>query len=166
MKEENRLVVSGVLMLKTGKDFQKGFKFLNFQDLLKQKKSKKQLLTLRKSIQETQDLFENFNYPTTHALAKKALIHFLTTRLHYFGEYEDSIAANEEILFHSCLSPILNIGLLTPKQVVDETIKFSEKKKIPINSLEGFIRQVIGWREFVRGVYHTIGKTQRKGKFF
>lgn len=110
--------------------------------------------------------FSSFNYPTTHVLAKKALTHFLKDRLYRFGDYEDAIVKDEEILFHSCLSPLLNIGLLTPQQVIDETIKFSQKHKIPMNSLEGFIRQLVGWREFVRGAYHAIGHKQRKGNFF
>ncbi len=109
---------------------------------------------------------DHFNYPTTHLLAKKALMHFLEKRLLHFGDYEDAIVQNEEVLFHSCLSPLLNIGLLTPSQVIDHTIKFSKKHKIPLNSLEGFIRQLIGWREFVRGVYHAVGEKQRKRNFF
>lgn len=86
--------------------------------------------------------------------------------MHHFGDYEDAIVQDEEILFHSCLSPLLNIGLLTPRQVIDETIKFNKKHKVPLNSLEGFIRQLIGWREFIRGIYHTVGEKQRKRNFF
>lgn len=109
---------------------------------------------------------DSFNYPTTHTTAKKALRHFLQKRLHLFGDYEDAIVQKEQILFHSCLSPLLNTGLLTPNQVIEETIHFSKEYKIPLNSLEGFIRQIVGWREFIRGVYHLAGQKQRNENFF
>lgn len=109
---------------------------------------------------------EEFNYPTTHALAKKALMNFLKNRLYSFGEYEDAIVQKEKVLFHSGLSLLLNVGLLTPQQVIDETLAFSKQHKIPINSLEGFIRQLIGWREFIRGVYHLFGQEQKKKNYF
>ena len=105
-------------------------------------------------------------YPTTHKEAKLALKNFLETRLHLFGCYEDAIVQQEEVLFHSQLSLLINVGLLAPSVVVEETISYGEKTKIPLNNLEGFIRQVVGWREFVRGVYHLVGKTQRKKNFF
>lgn len=107
-----------------------------------------------------------FFYATTHEEAKLALKDFLQNRLYFFGDYEDAIDPNEEIIFHSALSMLINVGLLTPNQVVQETIAYANKNEIPLNSLEGFIRQVIGWREFVRGVYHAIGDKQRKGNFF
>ena len=59
----------------------------------------------------------------------------------------------ENFLFHSMLSPLLNVGLLSPLEVVNTAIKFAKENDIPLNSLEGFIRQIIGWREFIRGVY-------------
>ncbi|MBS0653173.1 MAG: cryptochrome/photolyase family protein [Verrucomicrobia bacterium] len=107
-----------------------------------------------------------FNYPTTHAQAKKALKNFLEKRLNFFGDYEDAIAQKEQILFHSCLSPLLNAGLLTPDQVIAETMRYCLKHEVRLNSLEGFVRQVIGWREFVRGVYGAIGEKQRIQNFF
>ncbi len=109
---------------------------------------------------------DSFNYPTTHLLAKKALKNFLENRLQFFGDYEDAISQKESILFHSCLSPVLNIGLLTPDEIIEETIEFCKNHKVALNSLEGFLRQVIGWREFVRGIYHTIGEKQRTSNFF
>lgn len=107
-----------------------------------------------------------FNYPTTHAAAKKALNDFLENRLEFFGDYEDAIVQNEEILFHSCLSPLINVGLLTPEIVVNEAIEYSRKHNVPLNSIEGFVRQVIGWREYIRGIYHSIGEKEREGNFF
>ncbi len=61
---------------------------------------------------------------------------------------------------------MLNTGLLCPDYVVKETLQYAKDHSIPINSLEGFIRQIIGWREFVRAVYHVIGEEQREANFF
>ncbi len=107
-----------------------------------------------------------FNYPITHAGAKKALKDFLENRLGYFGDYEDAIVQNELILFHSCLSPLINTGLLTPEVVIKEAIEYAQNHKVPLNSIEGFVRQIIGWREYIRGVYHAIGEKERVGNFF
>lgn len=98
---------------------------------------------------------EDFFYPITHKTAKKWLNNFIKKRLQFFGTYQDAIMKDEPFLFHSLISSILNIGLITPKQVVDTTIKYYEqnKKKIKINNFEGFIRQVIGWREYMRMLY-------------
>jgi deoxyribodipyrimidine photolyase-related protein len=107
-----------------------------------------------------------FNYPITHLDAKKALKNFLENRLKFFGDYEDAIVEKESVIFHSVLSPLLNTGLLTPDILIKETIRYSKKEDIPLNSLEGFIRQVIGWREYIRGLYHFIGEEERSGNFF
>ena len=79
---------------------------------------------------------------------------FLDERLLSFGKYQDSID-EKTFLFHSVISPYLNSGLLSPKYVVFKILEKFEKDKIPINNVEGFIRQVIGWREFMRGVYNN-----------
>lgn len=107
-----------------------------------------------------------FVYPTTYKEAHKALDDFLKHRLHLFGQYEDAIVRKEPILFHSQLSLLINVGLIIPDQVIKETLSYASKHDVPLNSLEGFIRQVIGWREFIRGVYHTIGDDQKKKNFF
>jgi deoxyribodipyrimidine photolyase-related protein len=86
-----------------------------------------------------------FMYPVTHTEAKTWLAEFLDERLERFGDYEDAIPQRERTLFHSLLTPMLNTGLLTPSYVVQETLK----RNAPVNSKEGFIRQVIGWREFI-----------------
>ena len=109
---------------------------------------------------------DHFVYPTTHKEARRALKDFLENRLARFGDYEDAIARREGVIFHSRLSMLINVGLITPHQVVKETMAYANKHEVPLNSLEGFIRQVIGWREFVRGVYHAIGGKQRKENFF
>lgn len=104
---------------------------------------------------------EHLYYPTSHAQAKKWLQHFLKHRLENFGPYEDAIVQGESWLWHSILTPMLNVGLLTPQQVVDETLKFAQKNDSPLNSVEGFVRQVIGWREFIRATYEDLGVAMR-----
>lgn len=100
-------------------------------------------------------------YPTSHRSASKWLDAFLKTRFDRFGDYEDAILEDESWLWHSVLTPMLNVGLLTPKQVVERTIKFSKSNDVPLNSIEGFIRQIIGWREFMRATYEELGVTMR-----
>ncbi len=92
-------------------------------------------------------------FPTTFEGAKEALKRFCAKRLKQFGEYQDAIVAEEDgdFLFHSVLSAAINAGLLTPKDVIDEVLNY--KQKVPLASLEGFIAQVLGWREFMRAVY-------------
>ena len=102
-----------------------------------------------------------FNYPINRDQAFKSFEEFLHNRFHYFGDYEDAISKEDSILFHSVLTPYLNIGLITPKEVIEKVIEFSKNYSIPLNCLEGFIRQVIGWREFIRGVYEFSGIKQR-----
>ncbi len=100
-------------------------------------------------------------YPTSHDAASKWLVHFLENRLARFGDYEDAILAGESWLWHGVLTPSLNTGLLTPGQVLDSTLTFAARNETPINSLEGFVRQVIGWREFIRATYQDIGVLMR-----
>ncbi|MEJ2004055.1 MAG: FAD-binding domain-containing protein, partial [Cyclobacteriaceae bacterium] len=109
---------------------------------------------------------DNFIYPVTHYQAEEWLSDFIEKRIIKFGDYEDAISDRSAFLFHSVLTPALNIGLLTPQQVIEEIMKNHEKTPIPLNSLEGFIRQVIGWREFMRGIYRYKGTYQRKHNFF
>ena len=105
-------------------------------------------------------------YPITHEESEKWLDDFLQQRMHEFGDYEDAIAQDELILNHSVLTPMLNIGLLLPMQIVNTTLAYAQKNNIPINSLEGFIRQVIGWREFIRAMYILKGTQQRTLNFW
>ena len=93
--------------------------------------------------------------PYTNEQAKLWLIEFFNKRFNDFGPYEDAIFENEHFLLHSVLSSSLNLGLITPKYVIQEAIKYAEINKVPLNSIEGFIRQIIGWREFIRGIYQN-----------
>ncbi len=104
---------------------------------------------------------EDFNYPITHRQAKAQLIDFVTTKLTMFGPYQDAISDRDPYLFHSNLSSSLNTGLILPKTVIDYVLAAD----VPLPSKEGFIRQIIGWREFVRAIYLREGKTMVKGNF-
>jgi deoxyribodipyrimidine photolyase-related protein len=111
-------------------------------------------------------LSNSFIYPTTHEESEIWLNQFLTNRFAEFGEYEDAIVDNENFLHHSVLTPILNIGLLTPLYIIETTLSFAKENSVSLNSVEGFIRQIIGWREFIRGVYVYKGKQERTTNFW
>ena len=91
---------------------------------------------------------------------------FLEKRFAEFGNYEDAIIEGESILNHSVLTPMLNVGLLTPGQVLERALNYASKHTIPLNSVEGFVRQIVGWREFVRGVYCSVGRKERTENFW
>ena len=91
---------------------------------------------------------------------------FFKERFNEFGHYEDAIDKNEHFINHSVLSSSLNLGLITPKEVIDKSIDYAEKNDIPLNSLEGFIRQIIGWREFIRGIYQNYGDQMVKSNYW
>ena len=105
-----------------------------------------------------------FSWPTTRAEARAWLDDFIAHRLELFGPYEDAMTTRSSTVFHSVLSPYLNMGLLTPSEVIDRVLSAGDS--IPLQSLEGFVRQVIGWREFVRGVYREYGERQEKANFW
>tara|TARA_B100000700_G_C15032372_1_gene851211 strand:+ start:941 stop:2431 length:1491 start_codon:yes stop_codon:yes gene_type:complete len=109
---------------------------------------------------------EEFNYPVTHKDAEEWLNNFLTDKINLFGDFEDSISSNHRLLWHSVLSPLINIGLLTPKQIIDKTQDFYKSNTIGINSYEGFIRQIIGWREFILIIYKRNNIELRNGNFW
>ena len=96
---------------------------------------------------------ENFHYAVTAEQAQGALAHFIDFALPCFGDYQDAISDNEDWLFHSILSPYLNTGLLDPMEVCEEAVRAWHAGRAPLNAVEGFVRQIIGWREFVRGIY-------------
>ena len=104
--------------------------------------------------------------PTCRKDALILLDDFFHNKFLKFGTFEDAIKSDNNFLFHSFLSPILNIGLITPSEVISKSINYAKKYSIPINSVEGFIRQIIGWREFIRGIYHLKGRDQQNLNFF
>ncbi len=93
---------------------------------------------------------DGFDLPVSHVQAQRALKDFVTHRLASFGRYQDAMRGGEALLFHSRLSVPLNLHMLQPRDVVDAALT---QHGVPLNSLEGFIRQIIGWREFVHGIY-------------
>lgn len=98
---------------------------------------------------------ENFYLPTTRDQALEWAQDFFNNRLTNFGPYEDAISKESGPLFHSLLSPLLNIGLLTPSELISRVMEYQKRGSVPYQSLEGFVRQIIGWREFIRCIYAT-----------
>ena len=109
---------------------------------------------------------KNFWFATQYEDVIKLLNFFIKEKSNLFGDYEDAVSQKDNILFHSALSPYLNLGLITPDIVVKKILEFHKKNKIKLNSLEGYIRQVIGWREFMRGIYQSYSSEMEKGNFF
>jgi deoxyribodipyrimidine photolyase-related protein len=104
--------------------------------------------------------------PYTRTAAQKFLNEFLSDRFEHFGTYEDALTTKHHRLFHSTLSPLLNIGLLSPTEVIEAAMTFAEKNGTPVNSVEGFVRQILGWREFIRASYDVDGTSMRNQNFF
>ena len=113
----------------------------------------------------------DFIFPITHNQAKKLLNHFLQHKINTFGTFEDAVNSDIVIGSHSCLSSSLNIGLITVKECVDATIKHFDKlsvdnKKKQFHNYEGFIRQIIGWRSYMRLLYEFHGPSMYNMNFF
>jgi deoxyribodipyrimidine photolyase-related protein len=104
---------------------------------------------------------DKFNYPVTRDQAVHWLESFLTERFVQYGIYQDAIVNGSSFLFHSVLTPALNIGLLTPDHILERTLDFARHEDVPLNSVEGFVRQILGWREFIRGLYALESVHQR-----
>jgi deoxyribodipyrimidine photolyase-related protein len=98
-----------------------------------------------------------FGFAVTRADALKQQAHFLEHALPQFGDYQDAMLAGEPFLWHSILSPYINSGLLDPLELCREVEVRYRAGKVPLNAAEGFIRQIIGWREYVRGIYWLAG---------
>ncbi len=107
---------------------------------------------------------DNFWLPTTYDDAVKWLDYFIIKKFNLFGDYEDAVDTNNNFLFHSVLSPMINLGLLTPELIIERVRKV--ENKIKINSYEGYIRQIIGWREFIRGIYQNYDQQLEENNFF
>ena len=105
-------------------------------------------------------------YPMDTASAKDWLERFFEERFAGFGPYEDAIVKEEIYLHHSVLTPMMNVGLLTPDYILERCLAFGAEHDIPLNSLEGFVRQIMGWREFIRGMYGTKGVEMRTKNYW
>lgn len=104
-----------------------------------------------------------FIYPLNHEDSKKWLNNFIKTKFKLFGPYEDAETMRDPFLFHSVLTPMMNIGLLTDTEVLDIILPF--ENKIPLSSFEGFIRQIIGWRNYILTIYILEGERIKKMNF-
>ena len=97
---------------------------------------------------------ENFNWPVTRSQALKALVDFVQKRLPNFGKFQDAMWSGQSWLYHSRLSVCLNLKLISPKEVLTAAEKAYHSDHASLSSVEGFIRQILGWREFVRLIHH------------
>ncbi|MEZ4703975.1 MAG: cryptochrome/photolyase family protein [Bdellovibrionota bacterium] len=109
---------------------------------------------------------EDFWLMTDREGALCQLQYFCDDFLSQFGSYQDSISPRDPFLFHSVISPYINVGFLTPMEVIDAVVERFQKGKAPLNSVEGFVRQVMGWREFVRGIYHGFDEQMTNRNFW
>jgi deoxyribodipyrimidine photolyase-related protein len=96
---------------------------------------------------------EPFGWAVTRGDALEALDHFITACLPNFGDYQDAMKQGNVFLYHSIISPYLNIGLITPREICERAEQAWSRGHAPLNAVEGFIRQILGWREYVRGLY-------------
>ncbi|KAF0095150.1 MAG: deoxyribodipyrimidine photolyase-related protein [Puniceicoccaceae bacterium 5H] len=98
---------------------------------------------------------DHFHLPVNREQALQALREFVDRRLELFGRFQDAMWQGEDFLYHSRLSAALNIKLLHPREVIEKVLTAYAGGDAPLNSVEGFVRQILGWREFVRGIYWT-----------
>jgi deoxyribodipyrimidine photolyase-related protein len=109
---------------------------------------------------------DDFRWPTTRREARDWLDAFAAQRLECFGPYEDAVSKRSVGVFHSMLSPLLNTGLLLPDEVLACVLDAAAEHDVPLQSTEGFVRQLIGWREFVRGIYRVYDERQSTANFW
>tara|TARA_B100000780_G_scaffold100559_1_gene70210 strand:- start:153 stop:1751 length:1599 start_codon:yes stop_codon:yes gene_type:complete len=95
----------------------------------------------------------DFHFAVTHSAAKQALHQFIDERLKYFGDFQDAMVEGQPWMFHAHVGLYLNCGLLSPLDCIQAAEQAYYDRKAPLNAVEGFIRQILGWREFVRGIY-------------
>ncbi len=132
-------------------------------DSKREKYIKEAIEYVEKNFSRNYGSLDNFIYPIDHDDSVKWLRNFLKNKFDNFGIYEDAVTDRDPFLFHSVLSPMMNIGLITDREVIEETLKYQDK--VPINSFEGFIRQVIGWRNYIYAVYLLEGDSMKKMNF-
>ncbi len=116
--------------------------------------------TTKEVMQLVQDRFaehpgslEHFDWPVTTKQARQAVEDFIAYRLVDFGQYQDAMWTDQPYLYHSRLAAALNLKLIHPREVIDEAVVAYRAGRAPLNSVEGFVRQILGWREYVRGIY-------------
>lgn len=108
---------------------------------------------------------DSFYFSVTRSQALKEAKHFIENLLPLYGKYQDAMVRGERYLYHSLLSSYLNIGLLLPLELCQMAENAYRENKAPINSVEGFVRQIMGWREFIRGIYWHFMPNYKEGNF-
>ena len=121
---------------------------------------------IEKNFQANPGKTENFIWPINHQQAVDLLNDFLENYLDNFGPYQDAFDKAIDYGFHSLISSSLNIGILTPEEVLKKTLLYFEQENTNIESVEGFIRQIIGWREYVRALYDINEKNMKNSNYF
>ncbi len=109
---------------------------------------------------------DHFHFAVTHEEAMRARLQFLDEALRCFGDYQDAMLRGEPFLWHSVLSPYINSGLLDPLDLCRDVEARYREGTVPLNAAEGFIRQIIGWREYMRGIYWREGPDYVERNFF
>lgn len=127
-------------------------------------------LEVREKVQQLNiDTYGNsnqFSWAVTRKDALKVLTNFIDNSLENFGKYQDAMITNQEFMWHSLISPYLNIGLLQPLEVIKAIEKAYFDYNLPLNSVEGFIRQILGWREYMYGIYHYVEEDYFQSNYF
>ena len=108
---------------------------------------------------------DHFNWGVTREEAKQVLANFIERDLPNFGTYQDAMITGEKTMWHSLLSPYLNLGLLHPWEVISAVENAYYEHNLPLNSVEGLIRQILGWREFLHGIYHWVAEDYGDGNW-
>jgi deoxyribodipyrimidine photolyase-related protein len=142
------------------KKLPKNLKIPNDIKVIDNKYTAEAIIYVNKNFSDNYGSLDNFIYPIDNESAMEWLKLFVKDKFKDFGAYEDAISNQDNFLFHSIISPMLNIGLITDTEVLNYVIKF--KNKVPMNSFEGFIRQLIGWRNYCYTVYILEGESLNK----
>jgi deoxyribodipyrimidine photolyase-related protein len=138
----------------------------NYPKILETKHTKFLKIIIEKNFKAHPGDTSNFWFATEYNDVMKLLDFFIRKKSNLFGDYEDAVSQKDNILFHSALSPYINLGLITPELIIEKILNFHKKNKIKLNSLEGYVRQIIGWREFMRGVYQGFSDEMETKNFF
>ncbi|GLQ00238.1 cryptochrome/photolyase family protein [Methylophaga thalassica] len=114
--------------------------------------------TIKKDFSQLPGTIDTFNWPVTRRQALIQLRHFIDHYLPFFGDYQDAMWTEQPFLYHARLSASLNLKLLQPQEVIEAAEQAYKNNKAPLNAVEGFIRQILGWREYIRGLYWAYRK--------
>jgi deoxyribodipyrimidine photolyase-related protein len=137
-----------------------------FPSITETSHTKKLKPIIEKNFKDHPGDLKQFWFATEYDDVLKLLNFFIKEKSNLFGDYEDAVDQKDNILFHSALSPYINLGLITPEFIIKKILEFHKKNKIRMNSLEGYVRQIIGWREFMRGIYQGYSKEMETKNFF